>query len=64
METLFVAVTAVIVFVFTALAVVLWNAMAFLKTSAFDFRFLMLILLAVAAKYVHDRIKVVLKEHV
>ncbi len=63
METIFVAATAVIIFVFTALAAVLWNLMAFLKTGSFDFRFLMLILLAVAAKFVHDRIKVVLKEH-
>ncbi len=63
METIFVAATAIIIFVFTALAAVLWKVMAFLKTGSFDFRFLMLILLAVAAKFVHDRIKVVLKEH-
>lgn len=63
METLFVAATAVIVFVFSALAVVLWKLTAFLKLGSFDLRFLMIILLAVVAKYVFDRIKVVLKEH-
>ena len=63
METLFIAATAVIVFVFTALAVFLWNTMAFLKLGSFDLRFLMVILLAVAAKYVFDRVKVVLREH-
>ena len=63
MKTLFIAATAVIVFVFAALAVILWNVMAFLKLGSFDLRFLMIILLAVAAKYVFDRIKVVLKEH-
>ncbi len=63
METLFIAATAVVVFVFSALAVVLWKFMAFLKVGFFDMRFLMLILLALAAKFVFDRIKVVLKEH-
>ncbi|MBI2580800.1 hypothetical protein HYV85_03230 [Candidatus Woesearchaeota archaeon] len=63
MKTLFVAATAVVVFVFAALAVLLWNTMTFPRTDYFDFRFLMLILLAIAAKFVHDRIKVVLKEH-
>ena len=63
METLFIAATGILIFVFTAVAVFLWNIMAFLKTGSFDFRFLMLILLAVAARYVHDRVKVVLKEH-
>lgn len=63
METLFIAATSIIIFVFTALAAVLWKVMAFLKTDSFDFRFLMLILLAVAAKFVHDRVKVILKEH-
>lgn len=63
METLFIAATSIIIFTFTALAVVLWGALAFLKTPVFDFRFVMLILLAIAAKFVHDRIKVVLKEH-
>ena len=63
METLFIAATAVIVFVFAAMAVFLWSAMTFLKLGSFDLRFLMVILLAVAAKYVFDRIKVVLKEH-
>ena len=63
METLFIAATAVIVFVFAALSVVLWKATAFLKVGAFDLRFLVIILLAVAAKFVFDRVKVVLKEH-
>lgn len=63
METLFIAATAIIIFVFTALAAVMWKTMGFLKVGSFDFRFLALILLAVAAKFVHDRIKVVLKEH-
>ena len=63
MESLFIAATGIMIFVFTALAALLWKAMAFLKTASFDFRFLILILLAVAAKYVHDRAKVVLKEH-
>ena len=63
MEPLFIAATGIMIFVFTALAALLWKATAFLKMGSFDFRFLMLIILAVAAKYVHDRVKVVLKEH-
>ena len=63
METLFVAATAVIIFVFTALAVVLWKATAFLKAGPFDFRFLMVIALVLAAKFIFDRVKVVLKAH-
>ena len=63
METLFIASTAVIIFVFTALAVFLWNVTPFLKVGFFDFRFIMLALLAIAAKFVYDRVKVVLKEH-
>ncbi len=63
METLFIAATAVVVFIFSAVAVVLWKATAFLRIGSFDLRFLMIILLAVAAKYVFDRIKVVLREH-
>lgn len=63
MTTLFIAATAAVVFVFTALAVFLWNTMTFLKLGSFDLRFLMIIALAVAAKYVFDRVKVVLKEH-
>lgn len=63
METLFISATAVIIFVFSALAVVLWKTMAFLKVGSFDMRFIMLILLALAAKFVFDRIKIVLKEH-
>lgn len=63
METIFIAATSIIIFTFTAIAAVLWNVMTFLRTDSFDFRFLMLILLAVAAKYVHDRVKVILKEH-
>lgn len=63
METIFIAATAVIIFVFTALAVFLWSFMAFLKLGSFDLRFIMVVLLAVAAKYVFDRVKVVLREH-
>ncbi len=63
METLFIAATGIAVFIFSAVAVVLWKATGFLKIGLFDFRFLLIILLAVAAKYVFDRIKVVLKEH-
>ena len=63
METLFIAATASMVFIFSAVAIVLWKATAFLKVGFFDLRFVMLILLAVAAKFVFDRIKVVLKEH-
>ncbi len=63
METPFLAATAVVAFVFSALAVVLWKLTAFLKLGSFDLRFIMVILLALAAKYVFDRVKVVLKEH-
>ena len=63
METLFIAATAIAVFIFSAVAVVLWKATAFLKVGFFDFRFVLMILLAVAAKYLFDRIKVVLKKH-
>ena len=63
METLFIAATAILVFIFSALTIVLWKVTAFLKVGAFDLRFLVVILLALAAKFVFDRIKVVLKEH-
>lgn len=63
METIFLAATAVIVFVFSAAAVFLWNVTGFLKMGAFDLRFLMLILLAILAKMAFDRVKVVLKSH-
>ncbi|MBI2144895.1 hypothetical protein HYU18_01080 [Candidatus Woesearchaeota archaeon] len=63
MGTIFLAATVVIVFVFTALAVLLWSVTGFLKVGAFDLRFLMLIILALLAKMVFDRVKVVLKEH-
>ena len=63
METFFISATAIAPFIFSAVAIVLWKATAFLKVGSFDFRFLMIILLALAAKFVFDRIKVVLKEH-
>ncbi len=63
MDKPFIAATAVIVFVFSALAIVLWKLMAFLKLGSFDMRFLMVILLGLAAKMVFDRVKVILKEH-
>ncbi len=63
METIFLAATAVIVFVFAAAAVFLWNVTGFLRMGAFDFRFLMLVMLALLAKMAFDRAKVVLKAH-
>ena len=63
METIFLAATALIIFVFAALAVVLWRMTGFLKMGVFDFRFLLLILLALVAKMAFDRVKLILKSH-
>jgi len=55
METIFISATAVIVFVFAAASVFLWNVTGFLKMGAFDLRFLMLIILALLAKMAFDQ---------
>ncbi len=62
MDRLFLGATALIVFAFAALSLVLWMSTPFLKVGSFDFRFLMFIGVALLGKIVHDRVKVVLKQ--
>jgi hypothetical protein len=59
MSTLFIGIALITGFAFLYLAIFLWNLTGFLKTGFFDFRFVVVIGLALLAKLVIDRIRIV-----